>query len=194
MSDILKRTLKLVVITLIAGALLGGTYVITKEPIAEQELKAATEARQQVIDAAAFDQIDIAGTEGDYPDVAEAYAARDESGAVVGATVKLTTKGFNPGIVLTVGIGIDGTVTGVNIGDNEETPGLGAKAKEESFYGQYAGKSADSPLEVIKSGTAGDHQIQAIAGATITSKGVTNGVNTAVDFYNNVLTAKISEG
>ena len=71
---------------------------------------------------------------------------------------------------------------------------MGAKAKEESFYGQYAGKSAGSPLEVIKSGTAGDHQIQAIAGATITSKGVTNGVNTAVDFYNNVLTAKISEG
>ena len=70
MIDILKMTLKLVIITLIAGALLGGTYVITKKPIAEQELKAATEARQQVIDAAAFDQIDIAGTEEDYPDVA----------------------------------------------------------------------------------------------------------------------------
>ena len=47
MKEILKMTLKLFVITFIAGALLGGTYFITKDPIAEQETRQATEARQQ---------------------------------------------------------------------------------------------------------------------------------------------------
>ena len=85
--------------------------------------------------------------------------------------------------MLTVGIKSDGTVSGVSIGSHEETAGLGAKATEPEFYEQFAGKPADGSLSVIKNGTAGESEILAISGATITSKGITDAVNTAVGCY-----------
>ena len=66
-----------------------------------------------------------------------------------------------------------------------ETPGLGARSKEEAFYGQYAFKPA-TELSVVKSGAAGETEIQAISGATITSKAVTSGVNAAVEVYDSI--------
>ena len=58
-----------------------------------------------------------------------------------------------------------------------ETPGLGAKASEDEFKNQFTGKSGE--LQVVKSG-AKDNQIQAISGAAITSKAVTEGINNAL--------------
>ena len=84
-----------------------------------------------------------------------------------------------------VGIKSDGTIVGINIGNMSETPGLGAKSKEESFYGQYVQKPA-TELSVVKGGAAGETEIQAISGATITSDAVTNGVNTAVEVYDSI--------
>ena len=186
MKEILKMTLKLFVITFIAGALLGGTYFITKDPIAEQETRQATEARQQVLpEAASFEAVDMAAISADeaYSSITEVYTGKDAAGSVVGATVRMTAKGFKPGIVLTVGIKSDGTVSGVSIGSHEETAGLGAKATEPEFYEQFAGKPADGSLSVIKNGTAGESEILAISGATITSKGITDAVNSAVGCY-----------
>ncbi|MEG1158708.1 MAG: hypothetical protein RSD64_04985, partial [Christensenellaceae bacterium] len=61
-ESVSSLTLRLVIITLCAGLILGLVYGITKEPIAAQELKKATEARQQVLNAAQdFAKIDIAG-------------------------------------------------------------------------------------------------------------------------------------
>ena len=65
-----------------------------------------------------------------------------------------------------------------------ETAGLGAKAKDEAFNGQYDGKKTDKPLEVAKGSASGDNQILAISGATISSTAVTNGVNAAIDVFN----------
>ena len=72
-----------------------------------------------------------------------------------------------------------GSFTGVRIGTHSETPGLGARAAEEKFYGQFTGKSGT--LSVIKTGEAGDSEINAITAATITSTAVTNAVNEALD-------------
>lgn len=186
MKDILKLTVKLFVITVIAGLLLGATYVITEEPIAEQEAQAATAARQQVLPAAAefeeFDLTALAGQE-EYESITAIHIGKDASGEDVGATIQMTAKGFNPGINMTVGVSGDGTVTGVYIGSNEETPGLGARATEPEFYEQYTGKPADGSLSVIKNGTPGETEIVAIAGATITSEGVTTAVNLAAQCY-----------
>lgn len=185
MIDVLKLTLKLFVITLVAALLLGLTYVVTKDPIAEQELQEATLARQQVLDAASFEKYENAALSDDeaYAIVDEVYTGLDAQGNKVGATFKMTTKGYNSGLNLTVGINADGTVAGVSIGSNSETPGLGARAAEEAFHGQFTGKKADGALSVIKSGTPGESDISAIAGATITSRAVTGAVNTAAQCY-----------
>ena len=180
MNDIVKMTLKLFLVTLVAAVLLGGTYVITKDPIAEQEANAATAARQQVLNAASFEEMQIEDG-ADYETITALYEGLDSDGQIAGYTFAVTAKGFNPGMSLTIGLDANGVITGVNVGTNSETPGLGAKAAEPDFYEQYNGKTGE--LEVIKTGTPDDSQIAAIAGATITSKGVTSAVNMVSQYY-----------
>ena len=86
----------------------------------------------------------------------------------------MDAKGFGGTVGLTVGVS-DGAITGVRIGSHSETPGLGAKAADEAFYGQFAGKSGE--LTVTKTGAVTDQEINAITAATITSKAVTGAVN-----------------
>lgn len=186
MKEILKMTLKLFVITFIAGATAGRDLFYHQRSHRRAGDRQATEAgsrfcrRRQALRLwtwrrSALDEA--------YSSITEVYTGKDAAGSVVGATVRMTAKGFKPGIVLTVGIKSDGTVSGVSIGSHEETAGLGAKAAEPEFYEQFAGKPADGSLSVIKNGTAGESEILAISGATITSKGITDAVNTAVGCY-----------
>lgn len=68
------------------------------------------------------------------------------------------------------------------MGSMSETPGLGAKAALEPFYGQYTDKKTEE-LKVEKNTATADNSIVAISGATITSNAVTKGVNIAIDTY-----------
>lgn len=186
MNNILKLGLNLFVICAVAAGLLAGTNQITAPIIEQRNEQANNEARQIVLpDASEFKLLDSNKYESDSEvEVVEVYEGLSGSD-VIGYTVKVLPKGYGGEIELMVGIKSDGTISGINVGNMNETPGLGAKAKEESFYGQYFGKPA-TELSVIKSGIAGDTEIQAISGATITSKAVTNGVNAAVEVYNSI--------
>ena len=73
-----------------------------------------------------------------------------------------------------VGVGTDGTVTGVEVVKTAETSGLGANASTPAFRDQFVGQSG--VLAVSKDGGS----IDALTGATITSRSVTNGVNSAL--------------
>ena len=66
-----------------------------------------------------------------------------------------------------------------------ETPGLGSKASEPNFKGQFSEKEAKE-LSVVKGSATSDNQIAAISGATITSEAVTTGVNAAMKIYNEI--------
>jgi len=101
---------------------------------------------------------------------------RDSDGSTIGYCVKVEPSGFGGKISMIVGIDISGKVCGVKITSMSETPGLGAKANGD-WVNQFKGKSG--ALSVIKSGTAKDSEVNAISGATITSKAVTDGVNAA---------------
>ena len=70
---------------------------------------------------------------------------------------------------------------GVQILTHSESPGLGANAVNSSFLNQYAGKGGQE-ISVVKNGQPGGAEIQAITGATITSKAVTRAVNAGVYF------------
>ncbi len=169
--------LVLFVITAVVALLLGLTNQLTADKIAERQELELTEARQAVMpDADAFTKV-----EGSFDEtVSEVYAAT-KGGETVGYCVSVNPNGFGGPIGMVVGVSLDNTVEGVTITSLSETPGLGSKAQDEAFYGQYVGKQADSPLAVIKSGSPADNEIVAISGATITSAAVTNGVNTAVE-------------
>jgi electron transport complex protein RnfG len=183
MKNIIVITAKLLVIVLVAAVLLGVVNSVTKEPIAQRMAEEAREARLSVFpEAADFAKHEIE-IPAEYSMINEIYDALDENNNIIGATVSITTKGYSSGLNLTVGIGADGTIKGVKMGSNEETPGFGKKAEESWFSDRYAGKQYDKPLSVTKSSSPGEYEVEAITGATITSKGITNAVNIATEFY-----------
>ncbi len=183
MKNIVVITLKLLIITVIAGIILGVVNGVTREPIAQQTMKEATEARQAVFPGAAdFEKMDIEIPE-EYAIIKEVYQALDADGNPIGITASLVTKGYNSGLNLSVGVGADGYIKGVKLGSNNESPGFGSKAPEELLPQFDAGKKYDQPFEVVKHPVENENQIEAISGATITSKGIINAVNTVVDFY-----------
>lgn len=179
--------------TLILGFLLGLVYEITKEPIAAANEAAAQAAYREVFTdadsftalegfdkAAATEEIVAAGFTDSIDAVQE---AKDASGATVGYVITVTAKDASQAtITFSVGIKNDGTVNGYSITDIAETPGLGMKVEEESFYSQFENKLVDA-FTVVKNAPAADNEIEAISGATISSKAVANGVNAALTYF-----------
>ena len=187
-NTIIKDTLILTLITLVAGGLLGMVYEVTKEPIAQQAEKEKQEAYKAVFeDADSFevcveaDDADLAAylTENGFEaqTVNEVMEAKDASGETIGYALNMTTsEGYGGDISFSMGVTLDGTLNGISILDINETACLGMNATKDEFKGQFAGKQVDA-FEVTKSGAASDNEINAISGATITSKAITGGVN-----------------
>ncbi len=181
-DSIIKNALILCTITLITGLLLGLTYNLTKEPIAEQERLMTEAALQNVLPDAHYNELDV---EGDPAFVTAVYQGTTEEngGDTMGYVFQLeTTEGYGDSIKLMVGILNDGTLSGIDIVTHSETPGLGEKADKEPFKSQFIGKLAE-PLNLVKSGNTEGQNIDAIGGATITSRAVTGAVNDAINYY-----------
>lgn len=181
---ILKPGIILLIICAVAGALLGAVNSATEGPIAEQNAKTTAEAMTVVLPRAEFGdavEVEINGSQFSDPnfDLSDAnissYAVGMVDGAEAGYAVTVTTNGYGGDVVMMVGIDMDGGITGVSVTSMSETAGLGANCQTD-WIDQYAGKTA--PLNVTKTGSAGDSEIDAITSATITSKAVTRGVNT----------------
>ena len=200
MKGIMKDAVILFVITLIAGFALGAVHEITLEPIAKAQLAAATATYQEVYpDAASFEETDdlkavkeasadeIAAQGFGNVTVDAAQTAMDASGNVIGYLITATSAdGYGGNVQISVGITKEGTLTGIGFLSISETPGLGMKAKEPAFKDQFNGKTADI-LEVTKTTASADNQVQAISGATFTSKAVTGATNAAIYFVNNCI-------
>lgn len=192
MNKIVKNTIILTMITLVAGIGLGLVFEITKEPIAQAQDAAKKEAWQQVFPEASlddFEEVDVdtevakkavkdLGINATIDEVCEVEGG--EAGYVVTTTDK---EGYGGDIQVTVGITSDGTVSGISILSISETAGLGMKADEPKFYGQYEGKQTEK-FVVSKDGGDGE-PIDALSGATITSRAVTGAVNAALGYYQN---------
>lgn len=176
MREIWKLVWRLLLISAVAGLALGITYDKTKGPIAEQVVAAANAARVKVLPAASeFELISEAEAGMD-----NAYAGKSESGELVGYTAQITTRGYGGAIEITVGMGLDGRLTGINVGGAgfSETAGLGDKARQPEFMDQFAGKQP--PLKL-------NEDVEAITAATITSKAVTDAVNAASEYLAGLL-------
>jgi electron transport complex protein RnfG len=84
---------------------------------------------------------------------------------------------------IVVGIDVDGVITGVEVVESSETAGLGSKATEEPFKGQFIGRNVEA-FVVTKNGSTQENEVDAISGATITSNAVTDVVNASIYFIN----------
>ena len=168
---ILRLTVTLLLICALVAGVLAGVNAITKERIAAAQEQKTLDAIAQVLPGVeGLEQIP-----GDTGIVKTVYASGD-SYAVLVAPV-----GFDGEVTMMVGI-TAGEVTGISVISHTETPGLGAvaaakNAKGEAFRNQFVGTSGE--LVVGES-------IDAISGATITSKAVVSGVNAALEFVENL--------
>ena len=191
MNKIVKNTLILTAITVVAGLLLGVVYGVTKDPIAKAQEKAKQEAFRSVLsDAETFesdtefdaDAVSALLKENGYTsdDISEVAEGKDASGETVGYVVNVTShEGYGGDIDISVGIREDGTVTGIEMLSISETAGLGMKA-------QFKDKNVKK-FTYTKTGESGDDMIDAISGATITTNAVTNAVDSALVYFQNEL-------
>ena len=190
-KEFIVNTLIMLAIALVAGGVLGFIHEITKEPIAVMAAKekqaanrkvflSATEFSDSIIDKSA----DVSALKALYPgvDITDCIKAFDENGELAGYVLEVTShEGYGGDIVFSAGITTDGTLNGIFITSISETAGLGMRAPE-VLVPQFANQTADV-FEVVKGNGTTDSQIDAISGATITSKAVTNGVNAALEYY-----------
>ncbi len=188
---IVKLGLTLFIITSVTALLLAGVNAITVEPIENLKVQVRNNAIAAVMpDSAVLDDRTITN------ETTTIYTLQQADGELA-YCVEIAPQGFGGPINMIVGIEIvqeDGItqkrVTGVSIVSMSETAGLGSKAKDEKFTSQFKDKTYNVYLEsgtintepsnlTVSKNKSGD--IDAISGATITSKAVTGGVNMALD-------------
>lgn len=198
-GTILRDTLALTVITLVAAVLLGFVREITAEPIAKRE-----EQDKQNAYLAVFSEASSVEESKDVPALAEALnkaetvlsselskavlineacLAKDASGKTLGYIITLTDKkGYGGAIKMAVGYTLSGAVTGIEFLAIGETAGFGLEAdKNPEWRKQFYGDEVES-FSVTKTGAKSDNEIDALSGATITSKAVTQGINGGIEF------------
>ena len=191
-SVMIKDALILVVITVVAGLLLGVVYDVTKEPIAQQKAKAKQEACANVFAAAtAFETVTdpsgaVVSDNIDGVDIDEVMRAIGSDGSLVGYVITVTDhEGYGGDIQFSMGVTLDGTLNGISLLSISETAGLGMKAGD-VLVPQFADKNVEQ-FTYTKSGAVSDSEIDAISGATITTNAVVNGVNAGLVYFRDVL-------
>lgn len=193
-GSIIKDTFALLMITAVAAVLLGYVREITAEPIAkraeEDKQKAYLAVYEQaasVVESKDVPELRTALAKAseiltaDYASVTidEACLAKDASGNTIGYILTVTDKkGYGGAIQMVLGYSCtDAFVTGIEFLTINETAGFGLEAeKNPEWRTQYYGVPTDA-FTVTKSGRTTNREIDAISGATITSKAVTEGIN-----------------
>ena len=183
---ILKLSSILFSIVFIATLLLTVCNYFTVDKIAEIEAQTADDARMKVIANAVFKKINITELDksvqeeinnNNFVSAHKAYVA----GEFAGYCINVFEPGFGGNINMIVGVAPDMSFTGVEIISMSETPGLGAKAQDKPFIDQFADNKIGM-LEIAKNKKeVSENQINAISGATITSKAVVTGANNALE-------------
>ena len=175
MNKILKLTFILFLVCAITAGILGGVNELTKDRIAQINKEKTEKAYAAVLPAAGYEEIDASLYESAYPNIDKIVKGTGGEGWVVESTFS----GAQGNITMATGVGSDFKCTGISIISHSETSGLGANAASTSeigvnFRAQFLG--ADSSVALKKSGG----EIDALTGATITSRSVTKACAQAI--------------
>lgn len=159
MKELVRYGLILAMICVVAAGLLAGVNSLTKSRIIAQAQAEEEASLKEVI------------PEGEYFEAVKSdsdiiyYKAYDKGKKIVGVAFKASGKGYSGTIETMVGMKNDGTITAIKILSQNETPGLGAGVTKPSFTEQFNHKNIQDLS-----------QVQAITGATISSKAVIDSV------------------
>ncbi len=205
-SNMFADAIILCIITLILGAVLAGVYMVTKQPIDQAQKKTNNDACAVV--AAKGDQVqdnDAKAVSGaaaylSSHDLSNAEIKEEGGGDLLSEYVEIqevhptanggkvylanALKGYGGKISFALGVDAEGTITGIEITSQSETAGLGANCENDEFKGKFKGiKAPESPSEeMYNKNETTETQVQALSGATVTSRAITRAVK-GILFY-----------
>ena len=182
MTSTKNMVLTLLIVAIVCSVVLSFVYSYTEPRIAETQAQLTLRGIKQVINAQEFVEI--------IPDTL--WNAVDSSGILTGIVFRVFPQGYGGPIPITVGLDLNGKITGVRIASAaeglKETPGLGVKITEPEFKDQFIDKCA--PEAQLKNDGG---EIDAITAATISSRAVCNGIKKGIETYLNYLETPIDK-
>lgn len=184
-SDIATPTAVLAVICIVVTLALSSANALTYKKIEDLTTETQNQAMAKLIEADEYPKLNATTSLGDIT-----YNTAVKDGNTVGLIFIINAKGYGgtDSVSVMTAVNMDNTVASVQIIDvSNETPGLGQNVAKESFYSQFSGLKKD--ISVVKGGNANhdNNEIDAVTGATISSKAVANAVNTALCYAEEIL-------
>lgn len=182
-SDVATPTLVLSVICIVVTLALSSANALTHKKIEALAIENQNKAMAKLIEADEYHELPANTSFGDIT-----YNAAIKDGNTIGCIFVTEAKGYGGTVSVMTAVDMDGKILAVEIlaADNE-TPGLGQNVTKPDWYAQFSGLKGD--ITVIKGGSANtdNNEINAVTGATISSKAVTSAVNKALDYANEVI-------
>lgn len=181
LSKIVKYALTLFAVTVIASGSLAYTYSVTADRIERMRLREQINAVKIVCPNAEGAEIikddKVLKKAAEKVEILKAVFIVKKDSKPIAFAMLTAPRGYGGPMSVVVGLTAEGEVTGVKVLEHKETPGLGDKVVlGQGFLSQFKGKKPEDPVQVKE-------DVEAVSGATISSKGVTQGVRAALDAY-----------
>lgn len=184
MRDLVKMVVVLFVICTSSGVVLSYVNEATEEPREYSYIKFVQEPSMKAVlsdydNDPIKERIKLAvgeDEEGNPVEVVVFPAKKD--GQTEAIAYSAAAKGYHDLIEVMIGVGPDGTLTGISIMTHTETPGLGARIVEPEFTDQFAGLDLDTTKLASEGG-----EVDALSGATFSTVGVITAVSAALEQF-----------
>lgn len=177
MRDLLRLAGILTLVCLLAGIFLSTANKGTEKARMHQDRLARLEAIDAVLppydNRPDEDKVDVDG---------KTFYIGRKDGRVIGVAFLTEEMGYGGSIKVMIGVSPKGKLLGIDVVSHLETPGLGAKIDEPGFKEQFFKCTIDSRIDVVKDGG----EIEAVTGATISSRAVCKAVKEGLRLFNDV--------
>ena len=170
MSEKIKAVISLTIICFVVALTVTLSYKTTKPYIERSANKVAYEAMESVLpETQKFAEIDIPQK------LLEEYNCTfiRKSSDSKSVAMQIEGRGYQSELVVMIGLNEDGSISGIKITKHSETEGIGTRAMSEEYLSRYKGKQSANDIELL-------------SGATYTSEGIKNAVNTAFALFNEI--------
>ena len=178
-SDVATPTIVLSIICVVVTLALSSANALTYKKIEKLAIENQNNAMAKLIEADEYKELT-------YETIKYNVAIKNDE--KVGLIITTTAKGYGGNIQVMTAINMDGSIAAIEILDaSGETPGLGQNVTKENFFSQYT--TLKDNVTVVKGGSANseNNEVNAVTGATISSKAVTTAVNEALDYAEKIL-------
>ena len=182
-SEIITPTAVLAIICVVVTLALSSTNLLTAGKIEALAIETQNKAMEKLIEADEYHELPATTSFGDIT-----YYAAIKGGDTVGCIFVTEANGYGGVVSVMTAVDMEGKIIAVEIlAASDETPGLGQNVTKPNWYAQFAGLKDD--ITVIKGGSANqeNNEVNAVTGATISSKAVTTAVNQALDYAQEII-------